>query len=197
MDGLANTWFLCLQAIVNTRADCDENFFTALNWSLTCLKEHPSCRASIEEGGYLPSRLIFLDHDADANIFPRLVETSSQKLDPLDTQYVALSHCWGTDQGKAVPKTTKAKLANHVESIDLASLPKTFTDAMVATLRLGVQYIWIDSLCIIQDDKDDFSRECSQMHLIYSKSMCTIAVSLETRQPSWKPLPKLMIYVFL
>ncbi|KAK5996877.1 hypothetical protein PT974_02224 [Cladobotryum mycophilum] len=164
------------RSIVNEKADCEKNFAIAQQWIDTCAKEHSSCRRGQDKPS-LPTRLVHLNADEDGQIHPRLVMPSNQGLDPETTRYFALSHCWGTNQGKQIPKTTKENLSSHLERLDLASLPKTFTDAMEMTRRVGVEYIWIDSLCIIQDDKNDFSSECSRMHLIYSKAYCTIAAS--------------------
>lgn len=73
-------------------------------------------------------------------------------------------------------KTTMSNLPAQLERIDLESLPKTFLDAMEVVRRLGHRYLWIDSLCIIQDDRRDFEVECSRMHLVYSQALCTIVV---------------------
>ena len=54
------------------------------------------------------------------------------------------------------------------------ALPKTFQEAILVTLRLGVRYLWIDSLCIVQDDQDDWRRESSEMYSIYSGGALTI-----------------------
>jgi len=63
--------------------------------------------------------------------------------------YVCLSHCWGS----SLPlKTTKANLAEFQKSIDFDLLPKTFQDAVSFVQRLGIGYLWIDALCIVQDD---------------------------------------------
>jgi hypothetical protein len=72
------------------------------------------------------------------------------------TAYVALSHCWG---GIIPVRTLRANLAAHQRALSLASLPRTFRDAVTLTRRLNFRYLWIDSLCIIQDDSDDWARE--------------------------------------
>ncbi|KAH6844617.1 heterokaryon incompatibility protein-domain-containing protein [Chaetomium sp. MPI-CAGE-AT-0009] len=107
---------------------------------------------------------------------PRLVHTAHFPF-PEHTQYLALSHCWGTDRGKTVAKTLRSTLPEHLERIDAENLPKTFLDAMEVVRRLGYNYLWTDSLCIIQDDKKDFEVECSRMHLVYSQALCTIVAA--------------------
>jgi hypothetical protein len=56
-------------------------------------------------------------------------------------------------------------------------MTKTFQDAVVITRALGIQYLWIDSLCILQGDKDDWEIECSKMAEVYSNSYLTVAAA--------------------
>ncbi|KAF4836161.1 hypothetical protein CGCSCA4_v012355 [Colletotrichum siamense] len=88
--------------------------------------------------------------------------------------YVALSHCWGQHQPA---KTTKATLGRYKWRLIWADLPKTFQDAITVTRALGIDFIWVDSLCIIQDDPDDWAKEASQMASIYRNAYITIAVT--------------------
>lgn len=92
----------------------------------------------------------------------------------LTGRYVALSHCWGTNP---IIKTTKATLASFFECIDPSTLSRTFLDAVATTRRLGIRYLWIDSLCIVQDDSEDWEREAASMAQVYSQSLVTLAAS--------------------
>ncbi|KAK4031535.1 heterokaryon incompatibility protein-domain-containing protein [Parachaetomium inaequale] len=159
---------------VHDRADCDENFTLAKSWLETCVQQHDACRAG-SEPEFLPTRLIHVGDPAQGRL-PRLVRTALFPF-PEHTQYLALSHCWGTDRGKTVAKTTTATLPALLDGIDVEGLPKTFLDAMEVVRRVGHRYLWIDSLCIIQDDRKDFEVECSRMHLVYSQALCTIVAS--------------------
>ena len=88
--------------------------------------------------------------------------------------YLTLSHCWG----RLLPLTTTSKtLLVRKEGICSSLLPKTFLDAVSVTRQMGIQYIWIDALCIIQDDFNDWEREASKMASIYANSYLTIAAS--------------------
>ena len=73
------------------------------------------------------------------------------------------------------PMTTKANLQIHERSMDPVELPKTFTDAIAVTRKLGVKYLWIDALCIIQDSDEDRAVECSKMGMYYRNSYLTIS----------------------
>ena len=90
-------------------------------------------------------------------------------------RYTALSHCWGKMQ---IIRTTKATIENMKQGIPWAALSKTFQDAITLTRKLGVQYIWIDSLCIVQDDKYDWETESATMAAVYQNAYLTIAASL-------------------
>jgi hypothetical protein len=87
-------------------------------------------------------------------------------------QYIALSHCWGKEQ---LLTTTRATVHDRASAIPLETLPKTFQDAVQLTRRLGIRYIWIDSLCIIQDSAEDWKKEAALMESVYSDALFTIS----------------------
>jgi hypothetical protein len=88
--------------------------------------------------------------------------------------YIALSHCWG----KARPLvTTTDALADHQKGIPLKDMPQTFQDAVTITRELGIEYLWIDSLCILQDSKEDWEKESAKMANIYGNAFLTISAS--------------------
>lgn len=61
--------------------------------------------------------------------------------------------------------------------IPWAELPNTFQDAITVTRMLGLKYIWIDSLCIVQDDAQDWEREAAKMAIIFEAAYVTIAAT--------------------
>lgn len=89
--------------------------------------------------------------------------------------WACLSHCWGV--GKKPLETTRDTLSQHLIAIPLADLPKTFREAVIFTRRFDIQYLWVDSLCIIQGDFDDWNSQAAQMADIYRNSILTIAAS--------------------
>jgi hypothetical protein len=89
-------------------------------------------------------------------------------------QYVALSHCWGCSP---VFTTTKTTLAARKAGFKSEELPPTFGDAIILSRKLGLRYIWIDSLCIIQDDISDWEKEAAKMSEVYTGAYLTICVS--------------------
>ncbi|KAF4545434.1 Het domain-containing protein [Lasiodiplodia theobromae] len=84
------------------------------------------------------------------------------------------SHCWG---GGPTFITTTANLAERKRHIDFSSLPQSFQDAVVITQALGIHYLWIDALCIIQDSTADWEVESAQMSAIYENAHLTVAAT--------------------
>ncbi|KAH8592823.1 heterokaryon incompatibility protein-domain-containing protein, partial [Bisporella sp. PMI_857] len=91
--------------------------------------------------------------------------------------YLTLSHCWGATMPL---KLESSSLETHRKAIPLKYLSKTFQDAIYLVRGLGYQYIWIDSLCIIQDSEEDWQRESEFMGSIYRNSICTLAATAST-----------------
>lgn len=95
----------------------------------------------------------------------------------LPLRYATLSYCWGK---RPFIQLRSDSIAALTTSVPTESLPKTFADAFEIVSQLAIDYIWIDSLCIIQDDEDDWHREAELMHLVYSGSYINIAASTAT-----------------
>ncbi|OQN97568.1 hypothetical protein B0A48_16722 [Cryoendolithus antarcticus] len=86
--------------------------------------------------------------------------------------YVPLSHRWGSQE---MIVTTKGNLLQHCDEIPMANLPATFRDAVQLLSAIGIGYAWIDSLCIVQDDKADWAEEAARMSQVYMNGLFTIA----------------------
>jgi hypothetical protein len=118
------------------------------------------------------------------------------------SRWATLSYSWGGDQPH---KTTRHNLERYVEAISLADMPQTIQDAVNVCRQLDISYIWIDSLCIVQGDSDDLSRELAQMPRIYQGSLVTIYAAsarsvtegfLQRRQFHYKKVPAHQAPVF-
>jgi succinate dehydrogenase flavin-adding protein (antitoxin of CptAB toxin-antitoxin module) len=136
-----------------------------------CRLTHPNCWMQIHSQRVLPSRFIDVGSE-NRGIEPRLV--SSRQIGMVE-KYTTLSHCWGPNPENMPLRTLRATERAHKVSIPMASLPKTFRDAISVTRALDIQYIWIDSLCIVQDDSQDWEQEAAKMASIYEGSYLTIA----------------------
>jgi hypothetical protein len=90
--------------------------------------------------------------------------------------YTALSYCWGP-QYLMTAKTTEANISAWIDDLPWVLLPRTIQDAIIVTYELGIQFLWVDSLCIVQDNRADVTREISRMPLIYGQAEVTIAAS--------------------
>jgi hypothetical protein len=94
-------------------------------------------------------------------------------------KYVALSYCWGMLNEAGMPKfcTTDENIKARRNGFDISKLPKTFRDAVRVAQNLGIRYLWIDSLCIIQGNKRDWKFEAKRMQDVYAGAYCTIAAT--------------------
>ena len=92
----------------------------------------------------------------------------------MESPYAALSHCWGAKQ---LFTTTTSTLHLRKTNLNWDSIPATFQDAIRVTRGLSIRYLWIDSLCIIQDDIADWESESSKMGAIYQGAQIVIAAS--------------------
>ena len=81
----------------------------------------------------------------------------------------------------------KDNIESFIEGIELSQVPKSFRDALKATARLKVRYLWIDNLCIIQDSTDDWQHEANMMSDVSTNSWCNIAATkaLDARDGSF------------
>jgi hypothetical protein len=90
-----------------------------------------------------------------------------------NTTYMTLSHMWGTKPGMQLQLTT-ARLTEFCSKIPWKEISTIYKEAIRITLSLGYQYLWIDSLCIIQDSKTDWEAEAGKMASVYGNSACNI-----------------------
>jgi len=145
-------------------------------WLRRCEKNHPACIPNKQTP--LPNRLIdLLPRDnpiGPYKEFAKLVLAEDLALAETHPQYTALSYCWG-DSGHF--KTKRATVDAFHQNIPTSELPLSFADAFCLTRQLGIRYIWVDALCIVQDDDLDWDTETSKMHDVYTGSCLTIQAS--------------------
>lgn len=131
-----------------------------------CDSNHPECQP--QRPGPLPTRLIHLG----SKDLPGLTLYITRHMDNI--QYAALSHPWGKGPHFC---TTQANVEAHLKRIDFQSLPAMFQDAVVTARELGLEYLWIDSICILQGPGGDFDQEAKRMEDVFSSALCVIAAS--------------------
>ncbi|KAF2428863.1 HET-domain-containing protein, partial [Tothia fuscella] len=93
----------------------------------------------------------------------------------MESPYVCLSHCWGS--GQSIPVTKKSNYADQLGGIAWETLPQTFQDAVVFARKLQIRYMWIDSLCIVQDDRSDWAENTANMASVYQNGYLTLAAT--------------------
>ena len=155
---------------VSTSTKSDDSLACALQWFNNCVNTHSCCSKSAWTKDFLPTRLIDLTPPKQSTQ-PRLCD-SSELLSSV--KYATLSHCWGN---LPIVRLTNTSLASMMEGLPMSELSETFKDAMFITSRLGVRYLWIDSLCIIQDSVRDWQQESALMGSVYSNAICNIAAT--------------------
>ena len=125
----------------------------------------------------LPTRVLDLHGSAAAPITAADIKIRLLTTAPEQTgRYVTLSYCWGPDPAHHY-RTTRATLAAHTAGIDFAALPLTHREAILTTLALGLRYLWIDALCIVQDSAADWEREAARMATVYSHAHVSLAAT--------------------
>ncbi|KXX74049.1 hypothetical protein MMYC01_209826 [Madurella mycetomatis] len=139
-----------------------------LSWLKLCDKGHGCC----EGNASLPSRLLDI---RDLNCITLRESANMQRHGGSNLRYATLSHCWGSSRNFLATRETVFKLMRGFRFSEEA--PKTFSDAVHVAHGLGIPYLWIDPLCIIQDDVSDWDAEASRMADVYSNSYLTIAAA--------------------
>jgi hypothetical protein len=172
---------------------CEPAASTINRWLEECEK-HPECNSHNFFGGQVPqakiSRKVAVsagesetERDKFAPILPkrmillgekaktaRLVDIHSNTRVP----YAALSYCWGE---KATFMTEKHTLSGFKQNIPMDKLPQTIKDAFCLTKELGLDYLWIDAICIVQKEKEEWEEESQKMGHIYSNAKIVLAAT--------------------
>jgi Heterokaryon incompatibility protein (HET) len=142
----------------------DDSFVKIKGWLEECQTNHNNCNY---EESTLPTRVI--DVALEGNREPFLWETKGAT-----GQYATLSYCWGKSPQL---KTTKGTLGEFMEALPTRDISSAALSAIEICKELRIPYIWVDALCIIQDDEDDWLREVGKMCDVYSSSYLTIAAA--------------------
>lgn len=142
-------------------------------WTGRC-KCQQSTRSQLSKAGsrFVPDRLIDVGGLEAVGI--RIVSGTTV---PDDSEYITLSHCWGKPGSSPSFKLLQSNFDSLSRGVRLSDLPKTFSEACLVTRELGLRYLWIDSLCIIQDSKEDWSRHAAVMWEVYTNAYLTLAAT--------------------
>ncbi|KAF2690603.1 HET-domain-containing protein [Lentithecium fluviatile CBS 122367] len=140
-------------------------------WLGNCTSSHPACARGGKLPPQLPTRVIDVGGKGSSSCCLVLGEDKREN-------YATLSHCWGDSSSRPL-LTTDETLTMRQRGIKDEELPKTFLDAVQVCRELGIGYLWIDSLCIIQQQssQEDWAEEAPRMGDVYGNSYLTIAAA--------------------
>ncbi|KAH9866514.1 hypothetical protein J1614_008204 [Plenodomus biglobosus] len=123
---------------------------------------------------FCPTRLIDVSWGNSRNGIVRLIETRTDQAFP-SPQYAALSYCWGSKEDALTQlKTTTSNLTQHLKNIPFQLMTPIIRDTIHLCRLLRIRYLWVDALCILQDDGEDWAREAAQMGSVYTNAYVTI-----------------------
>lgn len=140
-------------------------FDRSRKWLQAC-GSHPNCLPSQT---FLPSRVIDVGEPGSpkVHLWEPVPEGTVAK-------YVSLSYCWGLSREFT---TTRATMEERKSGITITDMPATYQDIVKLTRELGLRYLWVDALCICQDELEDWERESAKMLSIYNNSYLTVAAT--------------------
>ncbi|KAI1338661.1 heterokaryon incompatibility protein-domain-containing protein [Xylariaceae sp. FL0016] len=144
-----------------------DNFCLARSWLERCSVSHSTC--SDMKQTYMPRRVLRLRPGLQTSEFRVFIE-EPKEVEP----FTSLSYCWGKDQQY---KMTKARITSGDFELDWNRIAKSIQDAVRVTVGIGLHCLWVDSLCIIQDDEQDKAEQIADMARIYNQATVTIVAS--------------------
>jgi hypothetical protein len=146
----------------------EQTFSQIKRWLTSCLNTHAYC--SPRGSAHLPLRVIDVGMSGENGVYPHPVLSVGTKR---CGKYATLSYRWGDMKFM----TTISTLDERIACMPLNNMPVTFQDAIEVTRRLGIQYLWIDALCIVQDSPQDWQEQSAIMGKIYADAWLNISVS--------------------
>lgn len=176
----------CLETLdMSTASDVSMNL--ASKWIEICRATHENCRKRSTKTGYAPTRLLDVSEASDKSTGVVTLVDSAKLMaasrTPILVLYATLSHRWNPSHNYA---TTTSNVDEHQDmGMRIALLPKTFAEACITVRMLGLRYIWIDSLCVIQDSSEDKASEIPKMADYYQSAELNLSASTETLEGLW------------
>ncbi|KAJ2987184.1 hypothetical protein NUW58_g4646 [Xylaria curta] len=150
----------------------------ALQWLSECRVNEDGAHSSCQAGNssWYPTRLLDLSNIKETGKVLLEVTELTDNSSADRGEYITLSHCWGTWGAKELPVLTTSNIDERViNGMEISSLPPTFKDAIEVAGWYNIRWLWIDSLCIIQDSKEDWQREAPMMSDVYQNALLNIS----------------------
>ncbi|KAI1492177.1 heterokaryon incompatibility protein-domain-containing protein [Biscogniauxia mediterranea] len=161
------------------RTDSRSSWVQIRKWVNDCDAHHVKCARTSKSNDFMPTRVLDVGH-FNSSWPPQRVRVVDTQAEQVYSPYMTLSHSWGKDKSFAELKQ------GNLDEYRVRGVPwseicrnKNLEHAVRVARRLGIRYLWMDSLCIIQDeaDKKDWHAEAPLMHLVYRNSYCNIAAA--------------------
>ncbi|KAF2489124.1 HET-domain-containing protein [Lophium mytilinum] len=154
-----------------------KNMQSMQDWIAACVEQHDLCRVN---GNQVPTRLLDFGTNS-TELEPRLVITADEPAISIPStnqaKYAALSYCWGNTSNFPPLVTNKRDITDRMSGIALSCIPQTILDAITVTRLLEIRYLWVDALCIVQDDEKDWQKESAMMTSVYGNAFVTIVAA--------------------
>ena len=172
----------CLPSGSDTNTGSSASLSRIKTWLDICTSSHPACSQADSQPPSLPTRVVAVGSRGSSKCY--LVSGNKK-----NGHYATLSHCWGDPNNRPL-STTDQTLPCRQRGIEDEALPKTFRHAVKVCREIGIEYIWIDSLCIIQEQEtqEDWAKEAPKMGVVYGNSILNIsaAAAADSTQGLWK-----------
>jgi hypothetical protein len=165
-----------LTSLILTKMDTTRSIssFTRIShWLKYCAKNHHTC-SELDTRCWAPTRLIAVGTESSPIL--KLYITQGNCL-AKGQRYISLSHRWGSAD---VKKPLKGNFTTFQCDIPEQELPQTYKDAFQIARRLGAPFIWIDSLCIVQDCENDWRQESKAMGKVYRHAWLNVSADSAT-----------------
>jgi hypothetical protein len=158
------------------RTDSSRCWAQVSEWILACTTQHKACIRKHTWRDFVPTRLVDIGLP-NRNWPPESVRIVDTKTEAIRAPYITLSHCWGEESFVKLNDDNLQEYTTTGVPWTEVETNRNFADVLQAASNLGVRYVWIDSLCIIQNQPGsaDFKKEALRMHLVYRNSYCNIA----------------------
>ncbi|KAG7291346.1 hypothetical protein NEMBOFW57_001361 [Staphylotrichum longicolle] len=137
-------------------------------WLSRCKEDHgESCNRHF--GTDLPTRLIHIQEDGTLKLVDTAWFTAEERA---SLSYATVSHVWGLSQ---MLKLETTNIESFRSVIPLGSLARKFREVIRLATTIGIRYVWIDTLCIIQNSRDDWLQEGGRMATVYQSATINFA----------------------
>ena len=153
------------QIFPSFQSGSDRRFDQIRSWTTACAS-HTSCKRQVHP---LPQRLLAVTGSAADSI---VLYDTAQFDGVIDRRYIALSYRWGS---MSALRTLSDNIDDHKGGIKLSECPAVIQDAVTVARECSIPYLWVDALCICQNDQEEWLRESATMADVYGGSIFTIS----------------------